>query len=187
LKYLVAGLGNIGDEYHDTRHNIGFKILDALAEASNITFKSKRYGSIAEYRYKGRIYILLKPSTYVNLSGKAIDYWLNKESIPTENLIVLADDLALPFGAIRLRSRGSDGGHNGLASIIQVLGHQDFARLRFGIGGDYPQGMQINYVLGKWTREEHSQLHDKIPICHEIIRSFGTVGVDKTMNIFNNR
>jgi PTH1 family peptidyl-tRNA hydrolase len=187
LKYLVAGLGNVGDEYHDTRHNIGFKILDALTGASNITFRSKRYGYIAEYRYKGRIFILLKPSTYVNLSGKAVNYWLHKESIPTENLIVLVDDLALPFGTIRLRSRGSDGGHNGLANIIQVLGRQDFARLRFGIGGDYPQGMQINYVLGKWTDEEFTQLHDKISICHEIIRSFGTVGVEKTMNAYNNR
>jgi len=187
LKYLVAGLGNIGDEYHDTRHNIGFKILDELTDASNITFKSKRYGYIAEYRYKGRIFILLKPTTYVNLSGNSVNYWLQRESIPIENLIVLVDDLALPFGTIRLRSRGSDGGHNGLANIIQVIGHHDFARLRFGIGGDYPQGMQINYVLGKWTDEEFSQLHDKISICHEIIRSIGTVGVDKTMNAYNNR
>jgi len=187
LKYLVAGLGNIGDEYHDTRHNIGFKILDALAEASNITFKSKRYGYVAEYRYKGRIFILLKPTTYVNLSGKAVNYWLNKESIPAENLIVLVDDIALPFGTIRLRSHGSDGGHNGLANIIQILGHQDFARLRFGIGGDFLQGMLINYVLGKWTDEEFSQLGEKIPVCHEIIRSFGIVGVDKTMNTYNNR
>jgi peptidyl-tRNA hydrolase, PTH1 family len=187
LKYLVAGLGNIGDEYQDTRHNIGFTILDALSRASNITFTDTRYGSIAEYRFKARTFILLKPSTYVNLSGKAVGYWLQKESIEPSNLLVLVDDLALPFGTIRLRPRGGDGGHNGLTSIIQVLGMQEFCRLRFGIGGDFPYGMQIEYVLGKWSREEISQLPDKILLCHEIIRSFGTAGIEKTMNLFNNR
>ncbi len=150
MKYLVAGLGNIGDEYDDTRHNIGFTILDALARASNLAFTEGWYGSVAEYRFKGRIFVLLKPSTYVNLSGKAVNYWLQKESIDLTHLLVMSDDLALPFGTIRLRPRGSDGGHNGLTSIIEVLGKTtEFARLRFGIGGDFPFGMQIDYVLGK--------------------------------------
>jgi PTH1 family peptidyl-tRNA hydrolase len=187
LKYLVTGLGNVGDEYHETRHNVGFMILDALAKESNIAFSDKRYGFVADYRYKGRTYILLKPGTYVNLSGKAVNYWLRKESIPFENLLIVADDLALPFGTIRLRARGSDGGHNGLKSIIEILGHQDFARLRFGVGGDFPYGNQVNYVLGQWTPDERMILPDRIAICHEIIRSFGTAGIERTMNTFNNR
>jgi len=187
LKYLVTGLGNVGDEYHETRHNIGFIILDALAKASNITFSDKRYGFVAEYRYKGRIFVLLKPSTYVNLSGKAVNYWLQKESVPSENLLVLADDLSLPFGTIRLRARGGDGGHNGLTSIIENLGLQEFARLRFGIGGEFPYGTQVDYVLGKFTQEEESVLPERITLCHEIIRSFGTVGIDRAMNTYNNR
>lgn len=187
MKYLVAGLGNIGEEYHDTRHNIGFTILDALARASNIAFTERRYGSVAEYRFKGRIFVLLKPSTYVNLSGKAVNYWLQKESIDLTQLLVMSDDLALPFGTIRLRPRGSDGGHNGLTSIIEVLGTTEFARLRFGIGGDFPFGMQIDYVLGKWKPEENLVLQEKILVCHEIIRGFGTTGIDRTMNMFNNR
>lgn len=187
MKYLVAGLGNIGEEYQDTRHNIGFMILDALASASNISFTVDRYGSVAEYRFKGRTFVLLKPSTYVNLSGKAVNYWLQKESIELCNLLVMSDDLALPFGTIRLRPRGSDGGHNGLTSIIEILGTMEFARLRFGIGGEFPYGMQIDYVLGKWKPEENQVLQEKILVCHEIIRSFGTTGVDKTMNLFNNR
>jgi PTH1 family peptidyl-tRNA hydrolase len=187
LKYLVTGLGNVGDEYHNTRHNIGFTVLDALAKASNIVFSDKRYGAVAEYRYKGRTFILLKPSTYVNLSGKAVNYWLQKEALPKENLLVVVDELSLPFGTIRMRSRGSDGGHNGLTSIIEVLGHQDFARLRFGIGGDFPYGTQVDYVLGKWTDEEAGKLPEKISLCHDIIRSFGTVGIDRTMNAYNNK
>jgi PTH1 family peptidyl-tRNA hydrolase len=187
LKYLVVGLGNVGDEYHSTRHNIGFTILDALAKASNIVFINKRYGFVTEYHFKGRTFVLLKPATYVNLSGKAVNYWMQKESVSKENLLVLADDLSLPFGTIRLRSRGGDGGHNGLTSIIEVLGHQDFSRLRFGIGGDFPYGMQVDYVLGKWTKEEANQLPEKTTICSDIIRSFGTVGIDRTMNTYNNR
>jgi PTH1 family peptidyl-tRNA hydrolase len=187
LKYLVTGLGNVGDEYHNTRHNIGFTILDALAKASNIVFTGKRYGFITEYRYKGRVFILLKPSTYVNLSGKAVNYWMQKEAVPKENLLVLADDLSVPFGTIRLRPRGGDGGHNGLTSIIEILGHQDFARLRFGIGGDFSYGMQVDYVLGKWNNDEVNQLPERIAVCHEIIRSYGTVGIDRTMNVYNNR
>jgi PTH1 family peptidyl-tRNA hydrolase len=187
LKYLVTGLGNVGDEYHNTRHNIGFTILDALAKASGIVFNTKRYGFVTEYRYKGRTFILLKPSTYVNLSGKAVNYWLLKESVSIENLLILVDDLSLPFGTIRLRPGGGDGGHNGLSSIIETLGHQDFARLRFGIGGDYPYGTQVDYVLGQWTSEEVALIPEKLKLCHEIIQSFGTAGIDHTMNAFNKR
>jgi PTH1 family peptidyl-tRNA hydrolase len=187
LKYLVTGLGNVGDEYHNTRHNIGFTILDALAEASGIVFNDRRYGFTTEYKYKGRNLILLKPSTYVNLSGKAVNFWLQKESIPIENLLVLVDDLSLPFGTIRLRAKGGDGGHNGLTSIIETLGHQDFARLRFGIGGDFPYGMQVNYVLGRWEPEEAKVLPEKVKTCHEIIQSFSTLGTERTMNLFNKR
>ncbi|MBN2813330.1 MAG: aminoacyl-tRNA hydrolase [Bacteroidales bacterium] len=187
MKYLVTGLGNVGDEYHNTRHNIGFAILDALAKASGIVFSDRRYGFITEYRFKSRTFVLLKPNTYVNLSGKAVNYWLQKESVPIENLLVLADDLSLPFGTVRLRSKGGDGGHNGLTSIIETLGHQQFARLRFGIGGDFPYGTQVDYVLGKWTPEETMALPEKLILCHEIIRSFGTQGIERTMNTFNRK
>jgi PTH1 family peptidyl-tRNA hydrolase len=187
LKYLIAGLGNIGEEYHNARHNIGFMILDALAGASGLSFTDMRYGNLTEYRYKGRTFILLKPSTYVNMSGKAVNYWLQKESIELSNLLVICDDIALPFGTIRLRPKGGDGGHNGLTSIIEVMGAREFARLRFGIGGEYPYGMQVEYVLGKLTPEEFKQIPARIEICHDIIRSFGTVGTEKTMNLYNNR
>jgi len=187
VKFLIAGLGNVGDEYHNTRHNIGFRILDALANASNISFMDKRYGFVSEYSHKGRKFVLLKPNTYVNLSGRAVNYWLQKEDIPCENLLVLVDDIALPFGTIRLRPHGGDGGHNGLINIIQVLGHQNFARLRFGIGNDFHEGFQVNYVLGEWTEEEEKKLPERITICHQIIRSFGLIGLDKTMNEFNNQ
>lgn len=187
MKFLIAGLGNIGAEYVYTRHNIGFEILDALASASNICFQDNRYGQVAEYKYKGRIFILLKPSTYVNLSGKAINYWLQKEKILPENLLVLVDDLALPLGKMRLRSKGSDGGHNGLKHITEVLGHDNYARLRFGISDNYPKGMQVDYVLSRWTKEEQAILKERIPIALDIIRNFGTIGVQQTMNFFNNK
>jgi len=187
VKFLIVGLGNVGDEYHNTRHNIGFRILDALADASNISFLDKRYGFVSEYSLKGKKFILLKPSTYVNLSGKAVNYWLQKEDIAPENLLVIVDDIALPFGTLRLRSQGGDGGHNGLINIIQTLGHQNFARLRFGIGSDFHEGFQVNYVLGEWTEEEEKKLPERIIICHDIIRSFGLAGLDRTMNEFNNR
>ncbi len=154
MKYLIVGLGNIGDEYSDTRHNIGFTILDAFASDSGITFSDRRYGSTAETRYRGRTFILLKPSTYMNLSGNAVRYWLNKENIPVENLLVIVDDLALPLGSIRMRPKGSDGGHNGLAHINLVLGTTDYARIRIGIGNDFSKGSQISYVLGQWNKEE---------------------------------
>jgi len=187
MKYLIAGLGNIGPEYKNTRHNIGFQILDALAEASNISFNDKRYGFVAEYKYKARTFILLKPSTYVNLSGRAVNYWLKKEKIPLENLLVLVDDLALPFGTIRLRAKGGAGGHNGLENINQVLGRTDYARLRFGIGDDFHPGFQVNYVLGEWSAEEQKELPQKIETCQEIIQNYGTIGTERTMNLYNKR
>jgi len=187
LKFLVAGLGNFGSEYQNTRHNIGFRILDAFAGASNIHFSILRYGALAEYRYKGRILILLKPSTYMNLSGKAVRYWLLKEHISIENLLVIVDDLALPVGTIRLRPRGSDGGHNGLLSISQFLGHQDYARLRFGIGSEFEQGSQVDYVLSDWSAEQEKILPDRIDMCKDVIHSYVTIGIEKTMNLYNNR
>ncbi|MBN1414390.1 MAG: aminoacyl-tRNA hydrolase [Bacteroidales bacterium] len=187
MKYLIAGLGNMGDEYHNTRHNIGFRILDTLADAFNITFMDKRYGFVSEYNHKGRKFLLLKPNTYVNLSGRSVNYWLQKASIPLENLLVIIDDIALPFGTLRLRPCGGDGGHNGLINISQTLGHQQYARLRFGIGNDYPEGFQVDYVLGTWSEEEEKKLPERIAVCHDIIRSFGLAGLEKTMNEFNNR
>jgi peptidyl-tRNA hydrolase, PTH1 family len=187
VKYLIAGLGNIGPEYKNTRHNIGFQILDALAGASNIAFSDKRYGFVGEYKYKGRTFILLKPTTYVNLSGRAVNYWLQKENIPIENLLVLVDDLALPFGTLRVKAKGSHGGHNGLRNISEVLGRNDFARLRFGIGDQFHPGFQVDYVLSKWNREEQEQLPERIDSCIEIIQSFGTIGVERTMNFFNKK
>ncbi|MBN2635923.1 MAG: aminoacyl-tRNA hydrolase [Prolixibacteraceae bacterium] len=187
MKYLIAGLGNIGPEYKNTRHNIGFQILDALAEASNISFSDHRYGFTAEYKYKGRTFILLKPTTYMNLSGRAVDYWLKKEKLAVENLLVLVDDLALPFGTIRLRAKGGAGGHNGLENINQILGRNDYARLRFGIGDNFHSGFQVNYVLSDWSADEQKELPEKLDTCIEIINSYGTLGVERTMNLFNKR
>ena len=187
MKYLIAGLGNIGAEYKNTRHNIGFQILDALAGASNILFNDKRYGFVGEYKFKARTFILVKPTTYMNLSGRAVSYWLQKEEIPIENLLVLVDDLALPFGTLRLKSKGSAGGHNGLENINQVLGRNDYARLRFGIGDNFHKGFQVDYVLGEWSAEEKKELPAKIDNCIEIIQSFGTIGVERTMNFYNKK
>jgi PTH1 family peptidyl-tRNA hydrolase len=187
MKYLIAGLGNIGPEYKNTRHNIGFQILDALVEASNISFNDKRYGFVAEYKYKARTFILLKPTTYMNLSGRAINFWLQKEKIDIKNMLVLVDDLALPFGTLRVRAKGGAGGHNGLENINQVLGRNDYARLRFGIGDDFNTGRQVDYVLGEWSREEKKELPFKIDDSIDIIKSFGTIGVERTMNFHNKR
>lgn len=187
MKYLIAGLGNIGAEYKNTRHNIGFQILDALTGASNITFNDKRYGFVAEYKYKSRTFILLKPTTYMNLSGRAVAYWMQKEDIEISNLLVLVDDLALPFGTIRVRAKGGAGGHNGLENINQVLGRNDYARLRFGIGDNFHKGFQVDYVLSDWSREEEKELPAKIDTCIEIIQSFGTIGTERTMNFFNKK
>ena len=187
MKYLVAGLGNIGDEYANTRHNIGFMMLDRLAKEENLVFADKRYGFVSEYKYRGRIFVLLKPSTYMNLSGRAVDYWLKKEKLEPDRLLVLLDDIALPFGTLRLKGKGSDGGHNGLRNINEVLGTQEYARFRFGVGSDFAQGRQIDYVLGQWTEEEKKVLPDRLNLTSDMIRSFGTVGLERTMNFFNNK
>lgn len=185
MKYLIAGLGNIGAEYHNTRHNIGFQVLDAYAQASNLVFTQDRYAYVAHAKFKGRTLVLIKPTTYMNLSGKAINYWLQKEDIPVENMLVILDDLALPFGTIRIRKKGSDGGHNGLSHIFETLQHDNYARLRFGIGNNFSKGQQVDFVLGKWGSEENKYLPDRVKLATEAIKSFVTIGIDKTMNFCN--
>jgi PTH1 family peptidyl-tRNA hydrolase len=187
MKYLIAGLGNIGKEYEKTRHNVGFEILDAFAKASNIAFSTKRYGDIAEVRFKGKIFVLLKPNTYMNLSGNAVNYWLQTENIPQEKLLVVLDDIALSPGTIRIKGKGSDGGHNGLKHINQVLGNSNYARLRLGIGNDFPQGCQMEYVLAKWSKAEYEALIPYFETAVETIKSFALAGLEKTMNIYNTR
>ncbi|HBG24724.1 MAG: aminoacyl-tRNA hydrolase [Bacteroidetes bacterium GWF2_41_61] len=187
MSYLIVGLGNIGFEYADTRHNIGFMVLDAWAQASNTIFVSSRYGSVAEYRFKGNKLILLKPSTYMNLSGKAVNYWLQKEKIPVENMLVIVDDLSLPLGTIRMRKQGSDGGHNGLKDICETLGSTAYARLRIGIGDNFSKGRQIDYVLGSWSDEERKMLPDILTKAAEASKSFAAIGPDRTMNLFNTK
>lgn len=186
MKYLIAGLGNIGTEYQYTRHNIGFMVLDAFAKASNAVFEDKRYGMVAEMRLKNQQLILLKPNTYMNLSGNAIRYWLNKEKIDNSNLLVVVDDLALPFGTLRLKGKGSDAGHNGLKNIQDLIG-QNYPRLRFGIGNEFLKGQQIDYVLGEFSDDEQSALSGKIDTCVDIIRSFCLAGINITMNQYNNK
>lgn len=187
MKYLIVGLGNIGAEYAHTRHNIGFRVVDALAEAKEAKFTSDRYGAVCEIKHKGRTLLLLKPSTYMNLSGNAVRYWLQKEGIEVENMFVIVDDIALPFGTIRIRKQGSDGGHNGLAHINEILTHNNYARLRFGIGGDFPKGFQVDYVLGCWTADQQRALPDLIEQCGKAVLGFATIGVDRTMNEFNKK
>ena len=187
MKYLIVGLGNIGYEYEDTRHNIGFMILDALAKASNVVFNDKRYGATAELKIKNRQLLLLKPSTFMNLSGNAVRYWLQKENIPVENLLIVVDDLALPFGSLRLKPKGSDAGHNGLRHIQDVLGTTQYNRLRFGIGNDFPTGAQINYVLNPFSEEEQKQLPARIELATDVIRNFCLAGIANAMNQFNNK
>ena len=184
-KFLIVGLGNIGEKYSNTRHNIGFKILDDLALKEEITFVSEKLGSIAQFRFKGRSFILLKPSTYVNLSGKSVKYWLTKENIPLENLLVICDDLNLNFGAIRVKAKGSDGGHNGLKDINVMLETQQYARFRFGVGSEYSKGRQSDFVLGEWDIEEIKLLSERLEQASKLIKSFGTAGLNNTMNTFN--
>lgn len=186
-KYLVVGLGNIGPEYHETRHNIGFMVVDALAKASGAAFSDGRYGFTATLPVKGRQLLLLKPSTYMNLSGNAVRYWMRKEDIPLENLLVVVDDIALPFGALRLRGRGSDAGHNGLKHIAATLGTQDYARLRFGIGNDFPRGMQVDYVLGRFTPEQYEEMPQRLELAGEAVKSFCLAGISIAMNQYNKR
>jgi PTH1 family peptidyl-tRNA hydrolase len=185
MKYLIVGLGNIGEGYNDTRHNIGFTVLDAMALASNISFKDKRYGAICEIRYKGRDLILLKPSTYMNLSGNAVSYWLKKENIPLENMLVIVDDIALPLGSIRMRPKGNDGGHNGLAHISDTLATNEYPRIRIGIGNSFRKGAQVDFVLGKWDPDEKKFMDQRILIVIDMIRSFAFAGVELTMTAFN--
>ena len=184
---MVAGLGNPGDEYAETRHNIGFKVLDALAEASNISFIAGRYGSTAELRYRGRSVTLLKPSTYMNLSGKAVRYWLDALKVERTNLLVVVDDIALPFGELRMRPKGSAGGHNGLKNIAEMLGTEEYPRMRFGVGGDFARGHQVDYVLGEWTDEERAKLPERLKLFSDAILSFVAIGTERTMNAFNNK
>ena len=183
-KYLIVGLGNIGAEYDMTRHNTGFMVLDAFAKASNIVFDDRRYGFVAETSLRGRKIILLKPSTFMNLSGNAVRYWLDKENIDQQRLLVISDDVALPLGAFRLKAKGSNGGHNGLGHIQQLIG-QDYARLRMGIGNDFPRGMQIDWVLGRYSEEQLKELQPSIDIAVDIIKSFVLAGIDVTMNQYN--
>ncbi len=185
MKYLVIGLGNIGEEYANTRHNIGFKVLDAFAKASNVAFKSDRLADMAEVKLRGKTFILIKPTTYMNLSGKAVNYWMQKEKISVENIFVVVDDLAIPFGAIRIRKKGSDGGHNGLKDINKVLGNGNYNRLRFGIGSDFAKGHQVNYVLGEWTSDETEQLNELLGHCVKAIQDLPFIGIDRVMNIYN--
>ena len=186
-KFLIAGLGNIGPKYENTRHNIGFKILDELAAKQKAVFTTQKLGDIAQFRYKGRTFILLKPSTYMNLSGKAVNYWLQKEKIAVENLLVVTDDLNLPFGTLRLKTKGSDGGHNGLKDIQSQLNTTKYNRFRFGISDQFSKGQQIDYVLGEWSDDENRELPERLKISAELIESFGTAGVSNTMNSFNGK
>ena len=187
MKYLIVGLGNIGDEYAGTRHNIGFMMLNAFADAQGATWVDKRYGFVAKCRVKNAEMVLLKPSTYMNLSGNAVRYWLQQEKITVENMLVLVDDLNLPFGTIRIRKQGSNGGHNGLGNIQSVLGTENYARVRFGIGNNFSRGAQCNFVLGKWTEEEQKLLPERLKITSEIIPSFCLQGMDRTMNLYNGK
>lgn len=185
MKYLIAGLGNFGEEYSGTRHNIGFMILDALAEGAD--FSPRRLADTLVLKHRGRTFLLIKPTTFVNLSGRAVHYWIKKEKIPHDRLLVVLDDLALPFGSLRLRARGGSGGHNGLDNIIQILGTQEFARLRFGIGNPILPGQQVGHVLGEWTQEEKSMLTEKILRAAEIVLGFGRYGIEEAMNRYNKK
>ncbi len=187
MQYLIVGLGNIGDEYAETRHNIGFRVLDALATASNLVFEDRRYGFVTNLRVKNKRLLLLKPSTYMNASGNAVRYWMQKEKIPVERVLVVVDDLALPFGALRLRPGGSEAGHNGLRSITQCLGTQQYARLRFGIGNDFPRGGQVDFVLGKFGPEDLQAMPERVEMAGEIVKSFALSGIDFTMNHYNKK
>ncbi|MDC6387570.1 aminoacyl-tRNA hydrolase [Maribacter sp. PR1] len=184
-KYLIVGLGNIGDEYAETRHNIGFKILDALADQRALDFKTQKLGEVAIHKLKGRSIVCLKPSTYMNLSGKAVRYWLEKEKIPVQNLLVITDDINLPYGTLRVKTKGSHGGHNGLKDIQHVLQTTQYNRFRFGVGADFGKGRQVEYVLGTWNEEENSKLKGRLEKSVEIIESFVLSGVARTMNQFN--
>lgn len=186
-KFLIVGLGNIGDEYASTRHNIGFMILDSIAKKNELKFHTERLADITQYKFKGKTLILVKPSTYMNLSGKAVNYWLQSEKITTENLLVITDDIALPLGALRMKGKGSDGGHNGLKNIQEILGTTEYARLRVGVGNEFQKGRQVDYVLGKWSTEEEKLLQPRIEMAVEMTQSFATIGLQRTMSAYNNK
>ncbi len=186
-KYLIVGLGNIGAEYVNTRHNIGFKIVDFLAKKEGINFETVKLGSLAQYKFKGRTFLLLKPNTYMNLSGKAVKFWMDKENIPLENIMVIADDLNLSFGTIRIKPKGSDGGHNGLKNINLLLNTTNYTRFRFGISDEFKKGKQIDYVLGDWDNDEKTKLPERLELASEVIKSFGTAGLENTMTSFNGK
>ncbi len=187
MKYLIAGLGNIGSDYEGTRHNIGFDVMDVLAKEFEVSFKLDTHVFITEFKYKSRTFILIKPTTYMNLSGKAVRYWLNKLAIPKQNLLVVLDDLALPFAKQRLRPSGKDGGHNGLKNIDLLLGDNNYARLRLGIGDEFKQGKQVDYVLGEFTKNEKEELPDILNFAADTVKAFGTIGIALTMNQFNKK
>jgi PTH1 family peptidyl-tRNA hydrolase len=187
LKYLIVGLGNIGNEYFNTRHNIGFKILDYIATSEDLAFETQKLGDISALKVKGRTLLLLKPSTYMNLSGKAIKYWLEKEKIPLENLLIVTDDLNLAFGSLRLKTKGSDGGHNGLKDTQDKLQTTTYNRFRFGISDTFSKGKQIDYVLGDWSDDENAKLQERLKTSAELIKSFALAGVNNTMNQFNGK
>lgn len=186
-KFLIVGLGNIGAEYVNTRHNIGFKVLDHLAKKEGLTFETAKLGALAEYKLKGRTFFLLKPNTYMNLSGKAVKYWMEKENIPLENILVITDDLNLPFGTIRIKPKGSDGGHNGLKNINLILNTNQYTRFRFGISDEFKKGKQVDYVLGDWDETEKEKLPERLDVAIEVIKSFGTAGLENTMTGFNGK
>ncbi|WP_299604195.1 aminoacyl-tRNA hydrolase [uncultured Aquimarina sp.] len=186
-KFLVVGLGNIGPKYHNTRHNIGFKILDALAKEENLTFETEKLGDLTTYKYKGRTLLLLKPNTYMNLSGKAVRYWLTKEKIAIENLLVITDDINLPFGTIRLKAKGSAGGHNGLKDIEAQLNTSKYCRYRFGVGAEFSKGRQVDHVLGEWNSEEEAAMPERLDKSIALIKSFAGAGLANTMNTFNGK
>jgi PTH1 family peptidyl-tRNA hydrolase len=186
-KYLIVGLGNIGEAYANTRHNIGFKVLDHFAAQENLTFETQKLGDTATYKLKGRTFVFLKPSTYMNLSGKAVVYWLTKENIPLENLLVITDDLNLSFGSIRVKTKGSDGGHNGLKDIQAKLNTTNYNRFRFGISDAFNKGQQVDYVLGEWSDDENEKLKERLDKSIELIKSFGLAGINITMNTFNGK
>lgn len=187
MNFLIVGLGNIGSEYAQTRHNIGFRVLDALAKASNLVFEDKRYGAVTTLKVKNQTLTLLKPSTYMNLSGNAVRYWMNEKKIPVENILVVVDDLSLPFGQLRMRPGGSEAGHNGLKHISSVLGTQQYARLRFGIGNDFPRGGQVDFVLGEFTDEDLKTMDERLELAGEMVKSFALSGIQFTMNHFNKK
>ena len=187
MNYLVVGLGNIGAEYANTRHNMGFMVLDAWAQASNISFESGRYGSTATVSFKGRKFTLLKPSTYMNLSGKAVRYWMNELKVHVENILVISDDLNIPFGTLRLRKNGSAGGHNGLTNITELIGTQEYARIRMGIGNDFGRGQQVGYVLGELTQEEKEQMPELCKRVIDGVKAWATIGADRAMNTVNTK